>query len=263
MSIGGLVVLVFVRRIAPRELRRVRSRETPRAARPPPRPRGSARRSSDVNLAAAAGRVGVLVKRRLEHDRPEVRARQAQRGSARRRTAPRQSTARPTSSNGRVVPRPSEMFVPSNSTVPGYTIARVERRHVRRRHAPRQARLIEIHVAAPALHLHDLEVRADAEVLVEQARQLADRHAVPHRNREAARRTTRIPRRASALRLRARRSDSGDRRRRPGGRVRAAARGSSPSCRCRCRCACRRPADRSTSTSRPASISAVGSRVSL
>ena len=46
--------------------------------------------------------------------------------------------------------------------------------------------VVVIHLAPPALHRHDLEVGADAEVLVEQARQLADRHAVPHRDRVQA-----------------------------------------------------------------------------
>jgi len=47
-------------------------------------------------------------------------------------------------------------------------------------HHPGQAGLVEVHPARPALHLHDLEVRADAEVRVEEHGELANRHAVPH-----------------------------------------------------------------------------------
>ena len=43
--------------------------------------------------------------------------------------------------------------------------------------------VVEIHRPAPALHRDDLEVGADAERVVEEARELADGHAVPHRNR--------------------------------------------------------------------------------
>ena len=40
--------------------------------------------------------------------------------------------------------------------------------------------VVPIHVARPALHRHHLELGAEAMVLVEQPRQLADRHAVAH-----------------------------------------------------------------------------------
>jgi hypothetical protein len=56
----------------------------------------------------------------------------------------------------------------------------LERGNVRRGQHERQSRLVEIHLAAPALHGDDFELRAQTESLVEQPRQLADRHAVPH-----------------------------------------------------------------------------------
>ena len=59
----------------------------------------------------------------------------------------------------------------------------VERRHVRRRHDPRQPGLVVSTSRAASRHRHDLELGADAEVIVEEPRQLADRHAVPHRDR--------------------------------------------------------------------------------
>ena len=43
--------------------------------------------------------------------------------------------------------------------------------------------VVVIRLALPAFHRHDLEIGADAEVLVEEPRQLADRHPVAHRNR--------------------------------------------------------------------------------
>ena len=77
------------------------------------------RRSSDVDLAAAARLPRVLLERRLE-ERPAGNARRA----ARARSSPsaRRSPSihgAPMSSNGRVVPRPSDSIVPSNSTAPG------------------------------------------------------------------------------------------------------------------------------------------------
>ena len=52
--------------------------------------------------------------------------------------------------------------------------------------------------ARPAVHRHDVDRGVDAEVIVEEPRQLADRHAVPHRDRELAdeRRVRRVERRA-------------------------------------------------------------------
>ena len=75
------------------------------------------------------------------------------------------------------------------------------------------AGLVGVHVAPPALHRHDLERGADAEVLVEEPRQLADRHAVPHRDRELADERLEARHEHRALRRRRRRSDWADRRR--------------------------------------------------
>ena len=76
-------------------------------------------RSSDVNLAAAARLLRVLVERRLEDRRPEDARLAAAAGSSPRRTARRRSTARRRARTAASCPRPSETFVPSNSTVPG------------------------------------------------------------------------------------------------------------------------------------------------
>ena len=82
-------------------------------------------------------------------------------------------------------------------------------------------------------------------VLVEQPRELADRHAVAHRNRILADERLEAVHAASALRPARRRSDSGRSQTITLHAVpRARRAGSWPSCRCRCRCACRRPADR-------------------
>src|SRR5690606_6056723 len=51
----------------------------------------------------------------------------------------------------------------------------LEVRHVRRRRRPRQPGLVEPLRPPPPLHAHDLQVRADAELLVHEPRQLAGR----------------------------------------------------------------------------------------
>ena len=61
---------------------------------------------------------------------------------------------------------------------------RVERRHVRRWHHPRQLRHVEVHPARPAVHVDDFEIGSDPELGVEQLRELADGHAVAHRERQ-------------------------------------------------------------------------------
>ena len=106
------------------------------------------------------------------------------------------------------------------------------------------AGLVEEHRARPALHRHDVDRCRDPEMVVEEPRQLADRHAVAHRDRELAdeRRIRRVER--GSLDRDHRRSDSADRTRRRGCRAGGRRAGSSPSCRCRCRCACRHPGDR-------------------
>ena len=58
----------------------------------------------------------------------------------------------------------------------------VERGHVRRGHDPRRTGLVAEIRSPPAVHGHHVEVGADAEVLVEEPRQLAHRHAVAHRD---------------------------------------------------------------------------------
>jgi hypothetical protein len=59
----------------------------------------------------------------------------------------------------------------------------LERGHVRRGRHPRQPRLVEAHAPRPARHRHDRELHVDPEVVDVEARELARRHPVPHRNR--------------------------------------------------------------------------------
>jgi hypothetical protein len=58
-----------------------------------------------------------------------------------------------------------------------------EAAEVRRRREPREAGLVEPHLARPSVHRHDREVAVNPERVVVQARQLAERHAVSHGNR--------------------------------------------------------------------------------
>ena len=60
---------------------------------------------------------------------------------------------------------------------------RLERRHVRRREDPREARLVEPPVAAPPVHLHDAERAVDSELALEKGAELSHRHAVAVRER--------------------------------------------------------------------------------
>ena len=79
----------------------------------------NARRSSDVDLAPAAAGLRKLLERRLEDGGTEVDARQSDGRSASPAKRSACTHGAPTSSNGRVVPRPSDAIVPSKSTVPG------------------------------------------------------------------------------------------------------------------------------------------------
>ena len=202
-------------------------------------------RSSHVDLAAAARLLRVLLERRLEERRPEVHARQLRARSSRRRAAPPSIHGAPMSSNGRVVPRPSDSMRAFEQHGARIDDRAVERRHVRRRHDPRQAGLVEVHRSRvqPSSGTTS-SARADAELVVEQARELADRHAVAQRDRELAdeRRVAGVER--GCLRCRRRRSGWAGRRRRPARRVAPPRACSWPSCRCRCRRGCRHPADR-------------------
>ena len=137
-----------------------------------------------VDLAAAAGLLRVLLERRLEERpagsaRPAARARSSRPRAARRRSTARRSArtaascrALPTASCPRRAPRPDRRSRVSSVGMFG------DGMH------PRQAGLVEVHRAPPAVHRHDVERAADAELVVEQPRQLADRHAVAQRNRE-------------------------------------------------------------------------------
>ena len=198
-----------------------------------------------VNLAAAACDFGVLVERRLEQRRPEMHARQAARIQSRGEWLRRRPTARHQLERLASCRGPRRRSCPRTARCPGRR-PRSRASGCSATAAPRAARSSSKYIAArPALHRHDLELGADAELLVEEPRQLADRHAVPHRDRILAdeRLESRLEHRPFDRRRR--RSDSGrsqtiDRQAVPCAR-RA---GSWPSCRCRCRCACRRPADR-------------------
>ena len=117
MSIGISVVLVLVRRVAPAEAvgigRAERGEQRDAGLDRPER-----RAIEHVDLAAAAAGLRVLVERRLED---AGRKRTPGSPSAFIASAKRSASTHgaPSSSNGLVVPRPSETLVPSNSTVPG------------------------------------------------------------------------------------------------------------------------------------------------
>ena len=142
----------------------------------------NSRRSSDVHLAAAAADAracGTSARTPPAGSaRPAVDARLS--ADARRSAL---TPGAPTSSNGRVVPAPLGDARALEQHRSRIDERRLERRHVRRRHDPRRPGLVVVHRTLPPLHRHDVEVCANAEVLVEEPRQLANRHPVTHRNR--------------------------------------------------------------------------------
>ena len=90
----------------------------------------------------------------------------------------------PMSSKGRVVPRPSDRCVPSNSTAPGYTMAvsSVGMFGDGRTHGRPVASKYDRPL--PAFHRDDVHGRVEAEVIVEEPGGFADRQPVPHRDRK-------------------------------------------------------------------------------
>ena len=90
----------------------------------------------------------------------------------------------PTSSNGLVVPRPSESMRALEEHRARIDDRGIERRNVGGRQDPWQPGLVEEHRARPTLHRDDVNRGRDPEMVVEEPRQLADRHAVAHRDRE-------------------------------------------------------------------------------
>ena len=169
-----------------------------------------------VNLAAAAALARMLVECRLEHRRPEEDARQAEaRSVASANRSAVDATARRRARTAASCPALPRRSFPRTGP------CRDTRSRCRASECSGEGithgspRGVVVHVAPPARHRDDVEVGADAEVLVEQARQLADRHAVAHRNRDRGRRTTRSPGPASAPRPRCRRSGSAGRTRSP------------------------------------------------
>ena len=199
----------------------------------------------DVNLATAAGRPRVLLERRLEDQRrgrwtpgrPRALSAAAKRSPC--------THGAPTSSNGRVVPRPSDAIVPSSSTVPGKHDGAVERRDVRRRHHPRRdrSRPRRVDAASPPssrprarapMPKCSLKSRASSPIVMPWRIGIGN---WPTNDSKPG-----IERRALDL-------DAADRVRaiaddRPAHRAARRRAGSWPSCRCRCRCACRCPAGR-------------------
>ena len=159
-----LVVLVLVRRLAPREALTDSAGGTRRSARPPSGPARNACRSSHVDLAAAAGLLRVLLERRLEERRPEVHAGQAarvhrvgepiRRRSTARRSARTAASCRgpPTASFPRTAPRPDRRSALSSVGMFGDGIT-----HGR----PVSSKYM---LARPAVHRDDVERGADAEV---------------------------------------------------------------------------------------------------
>jgi hypothetical protein len=133
----------------------------------------------DVQLAAAAGLPCVFLERRLEEQRPEVHAGQpacVHRLGKQIAVDPRRADDLERSRG----PAPFREDRAFEQNRPGIDNCRVERRDVRRRHDPGQARIVEVLLARPAVHPRDLERRPDD--VVEHERQLSDRHAVAHRN---------------------------------------------------------------------------------
>src|SRR3712207_8666204 len=72
---------------------------------------------------------------------------------------------------------------PRSTLFPYTTLFRSERAEVRRGVHPREPRLVLPLRAAPVRHARDDQVAADAVLLVEQLRELPDRHAVARRDR--------------------------------------------------------------------------------
>ena len=118
----------------------------------------------------------------LKYDLPESQT--GQRKPAKCITSAEGSThGAPITSNGRVVPRPRERFVPSirqcrDRAAPfllsGYSA----------RAAPTAGRLPELHLPPPALHRSDGQVRLAAKELpINQRGEFAKRQAMPHRYR--------------------------------------------------------------------------------
>ena len=108
--------------------------------------------------------------------RPATRAR-----SSRPRTVRRPPTAPPAARTASSSRAPRRRSCPRTAPSPGRRW-RCRASGCSATAAPKGCRSRRRHVAAPALHGDDLEVRADAEGVVEEPRQLADRHAVPHRD---------------------------------------------------------------------------------
>ena len=137
----------------------------------------------DMNLAAAARLLRVLLKRRLKDGGAKVHARQLQFVHRRRKPV----GVNPRRANQLERPGRSPTFRKHYALEQhgaGVHDGGIERGHVGRWHHPRQARLIPVHVPMPPFHRRDFEIRADVEVIVEEPGQLPNRHPVPHRYRK-------------------------------------------------------------------------------
>ena len=146
----------------------------------------NARRSVTCIWQPPHGLLRVLLEGGLEHRRPEEGARQPQRvhlarealGLDARRA---DQLERP---RGAAPFREQRAFEQHRARIDD---GGVERRHVRRRHHPRQRRSSSANISRRQPSISTTSSSAPRpNCLVEQARQLADRHAVTHRDRELA-----------------------------------------------------------------------------
>ena len=87
------------------------------------------------------------------------------------------------SSNGRVAPRPSERLVASSRHIARIHCCGIEAGHVRRRHHPGQAGVVEPHGPVPILHRQHFQANTGERFFLKLAGQFANRPAVPDRDR--------------------------------------------------------------------------------
>ena len=145
--------------------------------------RGEPAAVEDVDLAASARVPRVFLERRLEERRPEVDA---------RKVPCVHLVGEPLAVDPR---RPDHLERPRRPTALGQHRSleqhrariddrAVERRQIRRRNHPGETGLVQVHRPLPAVERDDLELGADAERVVEEPGELADRHPVAHRDRK-------------------------------------------------------------------------------
>ena len=179
-----LVMLVFVRRVAPFEAVRSEAIALTQECHSGGDRREIAARGH-VNLAAAAGGLRVLLEGRLERRCAEMDAFQPDAVQARGEHLAVEPGRADQLEGTRCAAsfRQHRALEQHRARIDD---GRVERRHIGGGHHPGDVGRVEIHVPRPALHRHGLELGADLEMLVEQARELGDGHAVAHRHAKQA-----------------------------------------------------------------------------